>query len=181
MTLNHGSVLWLTGLSGSGKTSLCREIVRLLKPRLRELIVLDGDAIRAAFGGDLTYSEQDRTIQIKRLQSIAKLLAEQGAIVLVAAVYSNPKLLEWNRCHLPAYVEVYVRASMETLRTRDTKGLYASSDTVDVVGVTIPWSAPRSADVEIATDSGSSPEELARRVIAGVPCLAAAQDSVEDE
>ncbi|MBI4283287.1 MAG: adenylyl-sulfate kinase, partial [Chloroflexi bacterium] len=86
-------VIWVTGLAGSGKTSLCNALYRLLKPQLPELALLDGDVIRAAFGNDLTYSEEDRVKQVKRLQNVAKVLSEQGLVVIVAVVYAHPDLL----------------------------------------------------------------------------------------
>lgn len=165
-------VIWLTGLSGSGKSSLCTALYALLKPARPGLVRLDGDEIRAAFGSDLSFKEPDRFRQISRIQRIAKMLADQGLDVLVAALYANPELLAWNRANLPGYFEVYLEAEIDFLMGRDTKALYARArrgEIADVVGVDIPWHAPRNPDLVIASATAPAPELLARRVLEALP------------
>ena len=86
-------VIWVSGLSASGKTTLCNAMWRLLKSQAPELVLLDGDVIRAVFSNDLGYREEDRVVQITRIQNLAKLLSDQGLVVLVAALYANHSLL----------------------------------------------------------------------------------------
>ena len=170
-------VIWLTGLSGAGKTSLAEALCRLLKPRLPQLVVLDGDVIRAAFGNDLSYAEPDRETQIRRLQNMAKVLSDQGLVVIVAAVYSHPDLLAWNREHLCGYFEVHLDASLDTVRGRDRKGLYALAargEATNVVGVDIPWRPPAAPDLVIHMDEPDPPTVLARYIAGEIPGLAAA-------
>ncbi len=143
-----------------------------MKPRLSELILLDGDQIRAAFGHDLDYHEKDRVTQVKRLQNMARLLSEQGLVVVVAVLYANKELLCWNRQHLRNYFEIYLEASLKTLRQRDWKGLYAKADAGEmshVVGLDIPWYAPQNPDMIINTDTWEDPEIMARRVAGMIP------------
>lgn len=163
-------MIWVTGLSGAGKTTLCNALWQLLKAQTPELVILDGEAIRAAFGSDLGYNEKDRVRQVTRLQTIAKLLADQGMIVLVAALYSHPDLLAWNRQKLPNYFEVYMEASLETLRGRDIKGLYGGA-TKQVVGIDIPWYPPEFSDLVLNSDIFEDPKVWARKVIAKAPRL----------
>ena len=173
-------VIWVTGLSGSGKTTLCNELWRLLKPRMAELTILDGDSIRAAVGDGLGYREEDRFIQIKRMQMFAKMLSEQDLVVVVAALYSHPELLQWNRQNLSDYFEVHLEGSFDTVRRRDNKGLYARADSgeiTNVVGVDIPWHPPESPDLVINIDNEDSPEVFARRVVAAIPRLSQALQS----
>jgi adenylylsulfate kinase-like enzyme len=170
-----GTVIWITGLSGSGKSTICRAIWQEIKIFVPELLVLDGDAIRQAFGNDLGYREADRVIQIKRIQNIAKLLADQGAVVLVAALYAHPELLNWNKKNLSNYFEIYLETSVHFLRQRDTKNLYnqaIAGKIVNVVGVDIPWYPPQLADMVIDASRSEPPETLARRIISNVPALA---------
>lgn len=170
-------VLWVTGLSGSGKTSLCNALYELLKPSLPELALLDGDAVRSVFGQDLSYAEQDRVKQVMRLQHLAKILSDQALAVIVAVVYSRPDLLEWNRTNLHPYFEVYLKASLSAVRNRDVKGLYRKvrdGETAHVVGLDIPWHAPVSPDLVIENDNPEAPAVLAQRVAAAVPWLTCA-------
>lgn len=167
-------VIWLTGLSGSGKTTLALALRKLLKQRLPEVLLLDGDGIREAFKNDLGYREEDRLRQVDRIQKLAKLLASQHLIVIVTVVYSHPDLLAWNRKNLPNYFEIYLKAALETVRGRDPKGLYAkakSGKCGDIVGLDIPWNVPRDPDLILDMDHPEGPETLAERVIAAVPGL----------
>jgi adenylyl-sulfate kinase len=170
-------VIWLTGLSGAGKTTISTELYRRLKPRMPELVLLDGDAIRAALGGDLGFTEADRNVQIRRVQGIAKLLSDQGLVVLVGVVYANPELLAWNRANFSQYREIYLRAPLDVVTARDAKGIYgraARGETSNVVGVDIPWREPERPDLVLEADGRNTPAEMADRVIAAVPPFAAA-------
>lgn len=168
-------VIWLTGMSGSGKTTLCTAMHAVLKPRLKQLVKLDGDEIRAAFGDDLTHAESDRVRQINRIQRIAKILADQGMVVLVAALYAHPELLAWNRKNLPGYFEVYLKATVGFLGTRDPKGLYRKAqngELRDLVGVDIPWNEPQQPDLVIDAENSKLPDALALDVLARIPKIA---------
>lgn len=166
-------VIWITGLSGAGKTTVCEAIYKELKPKMPTLVLLDGDIVRAIFGGGLGFSEAERVIQIKRIQALANELEKQAFVVLVAALYSHPDLLSWNRANFSSYFEVYLNTSLDTVKRRDSKGLYARADRgeeKDVVGVDIPWHAPQKPDLVLDGDS-APPMDLARRIIFANPTL----------
>jgi adenylylsulfate kinase-like enzyme len=168
-------VIWITGLSGAGKTTLCDALTRLVKPRLPEFVVVDGDAVRALFGHDLDFTEASRMRQIQRIQALAQELSRQGLVVLVAALYAHPDLLTWNRANLDGYFEVYLEAPLDLVRARDPKALYAKAacgEVKDMVGLDIPWHAPRTPDLVL--DANGAVEDLARRVATAVPRLARA-------
>ena len=118
-------VIWITGLSGSGKTTLATALYESMKPRLSALVRIDGDEVRTLFGNSLGFTESDRHLQVQRLQNLAAMLDGQGLAVIVAALYANPDLLAWNRDHFSNYFEVYIDASLDLVRSRDPKGLYA--------------------------------------------------------
>jgi adenylyl-sulfate kinase len=172
-------VIWITGLSGAGKTTLANAVAALLKPRMPNLVVLDGDVIRAVFGSTLGHRTEDRIVQVRRLQAIAKMLEDQGIVVIVAVLYAAPDLLVWNRQNFARYQEVYLKASLEFLQKRDDKGLYAAAAAgkmPNVVGLDIPWHAPSSPDLVIDATRGERPAVLARRIAALDPML---QDPID--
>ena len=170
-------VIWITGLSGAGKTTVCDALRALLKPGLPELVVLDGDVVRAAFGHNLSHTEADRILQVQRLQAMARVLRAQGLVVIVGVLYNNAELLAWNREELDDYYEVYLDASIETVKKRDPKGLYVkrmAGKIGDVVGIDIPWFVPENPDLVLDMNNPEEPESLARKIAAAVPRLSAA-------
>lgn len=167
-------VIWITGLSGAGKTTLCNELYKRLKPEKKELLLLDGDKVRAAFGHDLSHKESDRIKQVKRLQAISQVLSEQNLIVIVAVLYNNPELLLWNRNNLNDYYEIYLDASLELVKERDNKGLYAAADTgemIDVVGLDIPWHEPKEPHLKVEVEKAGTVQDIADKIISSIPKL----------
>lgn len=170
-------VIWITGLSGAGKSTICDVLHEILKADLPELVILDGDAVRAAFGHNLGYKEEDRVKQAHRLQSLARVLSDQDLIVIVGVLYNNAELLAWNRAELKNYFEVYLKASLDTVQSRDPKGLYAkrnSGELADVVGIDIPWNEPENPDLVLNMDQPGNPRDMALRIIEAIPRLRAA-------
>jgi adenylylsulfate kinase-like enzyme len=166
-------VVWLTGISGAGKTTIAESILAVLKPLMPGLILVDGDVVRELFGAGLGFDENSRVIQIGRIQRLAMFLARQEVRVIVTALYANPDLLRWNRSNLPGYFEVYVNTPLATAEGRDTKGLYSkarSGDLLNVVGIDIPWHEPQNPDM-IVNSVGTTPAELAWKIIEAVPQL----------
>ena len=163
-------VIWFTGMSGAGKSTLCAALAKKVKPYIPELVILDGDIIRELFSADLTFKETDRVVQITRIQKLAKMLSDQGQLVMVAALYANPDLLRWNRENFSDYAEIYMKASMSTLRQRDSKGLYGSN-APDVVGVDIPWQEPLEPDFTFQADNEKPADQWADELIAQIPRL----------
>ena len=148
-------VVWMIGLSGSGKTTLSELVYRALKPKLPNLVRLDGDVLRDLFGNDVDHTIEGRRRNAQRLSVLSKFLAGQDIHVVAAVLSIFPEWREWNRKNIPGYAEVYLKASLETLRGRDTKKLYAralAGEMPNVVGVDIPFPEPVNPELVIDND-----------------------------
>ena len=148
-------VIWMIGLSGSGKTTLSQLVYKQLKPKLPNLVRLDGDVIRTLFGNDVDHTIEGRNRNAQRLSALSKFLADEGIHVIAAVLSIFPDWRRWNRENIPGYAEVYIKASMETLLRRDSKNLYAPAlrgEIPNVVGVDIPFPDPESPDLVLDND-----------------------------
>jgi len=168
------AVVWLTGLPGSGKTTIARAVERRLFDRGYQTMLLDGDQLRHGLCGDLGFSPAERAENIRRAGEAARLFFEQGSLVLCAFV--SPYRTDRNhvRALLPkgAFVEVFVNAPLETCMQRDPKGLYARArrgEVAQLTGLGAPYEAPMEAEVILDTDRSPidhSVEELLQALTA---------------
>ena len=148
-------VIWIIGLSGTGKTTLATQVVERIRQMNRKVVLLDGDLIRDLFGNDVDHSIEGRRRNADRLSVLTKFLADQGIHVVAAVLSIFPEWRRWNRENIADYSEVYLKASMQTLLRRDIKDLYAKAlkgEIIDVVGVDIPFPEPQSPDLVIEND-----------------------------
>jgi adenylylsulfate kinase len=124
-----GVVLWLYGLSGSGKSTIANEVERVLHSEGRMTVILDGDNLRTGLNSNLGFSDEDRTENVRRVAETAKLLAGQGIIVLVSVITPLRRHRAAAREIIgPDFHEIYVKADFETCAERDPKGLYAKAN-----------------------------------------------------
>ena len=150
-------VIWLTGISGSGKTTIARELMKRFKGSLPHLINVDGDEVRMLFNNDLGYHLRDRKKQIQRIQKICKFLEMQKMIVIASALYSDANILKWNRENFRNYKEIYIKASLDLVKKADVKGVYSKYEkekVKNIVGIDIKWIEPVSPDLIINRDAG---------------------------
>lgn len=150
-----GAVVWLTGLSGAGKTTLARAVVEKLS---RPCEVMDGDEIREFLSEGLGFSKEDRDTNSHRIGFVARLLAKHGVVVFVASIApyrdTRAELAERSKKAGHAFVEVYVHAPLEVVADRDVKGLYkkALAGKIDhFTGVSDPYEPPEHPDLTIHT------------------------------
>ena len=165
-----GLTVWFTGLSGAGKTTICRYVQMELATRDMAVEVLDGDVVRTHLCKDLGYSEADRKENIRRIAQVAKMLTHHGKIVLVAAISPYRGGREEARSIIGNFIEVYVNASLAVCEQRDPKGLYHQARIGMIhgfTGIDDPYEAPSSPDVECLTGE-ESPKESAAKVLAAV-------------
>ena len=151
-----GCVVWLTGLSGSGKSTIAIELERQLFNLGRQACVLDGDNMRHGLGSDLGFSHEDRKENIRRAGEVAKLFADAGVICITAFISPYRSDRELARAIAPQgkFLEVYLNAPLEICEQRDTKGLYAKARAGEIkefTGISAPYEPPLQPEIELPT------------------------------
>jgi len=151
-----GCVVWLTGLSGSGKSTIAIELERQLFNLGRQACVLDGDNMRHGLGSDLGFSHEDRKENIRRAGEVAKLFADAGVICITAFISPYRTDRELARAIAPQgkFLEVYLNAPLEICEQRDTKGLYAKARAGEIkefTGISAPYEPPLQPEIELPT------------------------------
>ncbi len=164
----HGAaVLWFTGLSGSGKSTIARELERRLFERGCQTMLLDGDQVRHGLCGDLGFTQEDRTENLRRVGETARMFFEQGSITLCSFVSPYRENRAWLRSLLPEarFFEIYVDVDLETAKARDPKGLYAKAERGEIehfTGISSPYEAPTDPELHIKTEALSVEESVER-------------------
>lgn len=156
-------VLWFTGLSGSGKSTIASEVEQLLYNRRLSTVLLDGDNVRHGLCQDLLFSEEDRKENIRRLGEVAKLFVESGVIVLVAAIspIEEDRQAVRKKLGLNEFIEVYVDCSLSECESRDPKGLYKKVRDgliTDFTGISNPYEIPAHSEIVLQTEKKSAAE-----------------------
>ena len=172
---HRGAVLWFTGLSGSGKSTIAHRVESRLIERGVFAYVLDGDNIRHGLNGDLGFSPEEREENIRRVGEVARLFADAGAVVLSAFIspYRRDRDRVRGLLEQGAFVEVFVDTPIEVCEARDPKGLYKKAragEISDFTGIDAPYEAPQAPEVHLDTDT-LSVDEAAARVVACLEVL----------
>ena len=173
----HNSfLLWFTGLSGSGKSTIANKVEEALFQKGIKTYTLDGDNIRKGLNSDLSFSPEDRTENIRRIAETANLMIDAGQVVLAAFVSPYKK----DRQNIKTivkdvnFVEIYVNTSIEECERRDVKGLYEKArkgEISNMTGITSPYEAPTQPDIEIETEKESVEEAVAKIIAFITPKL----------
>lgn len=160
-----GAVVWLTGLSCSGKSTIARELSNRLRAAGRRVEILDGDLVRQRLCRDLGFSKRDRDENIRRIGFVAEVLARHGVIAIVAAISQYRELRDEVRGRIPNFIEVYVNAPLDVCEHRDDKGLYRKARGGEIhgfTGIDDPYEPPLDPEVECRTDSETIEESVQR-------------------
>lgn len=158
-------LIWFTGLSGSGKSTIANALEFKLHQAGYKTYALDGDNIRKGINNDLTFSPKDRTENIRRIAEVANLMVDAGLIVLGAFVspYKKDRKNIKDIVGNDNFVEIFVNTSIEECEKRDVKGLYEKArkgEIKDFTGINAPYEAPEKPDIEVITDELSVQESV---------------------
>ena len=154
--MQKGFTVWFTGLSGSGKTTISKALIEQIKKHGRNVEVLDGDVVRTNLSKGLGFSKVDRDINIRRIGFVAHLLTRNGVVVVCAAISPYKAIRDENRHLIGDFIEVYIKASVETCAKRDVKGLYQKAfagEIKEFTGVSDPYEAPENPEVLCDTEN----------------------------
>ena len=153
---HKGAVFWFTGLSGAGKSSLAHAVEENLYQKGIRTVVLDGDNVRHGLCGDLTFSDEDRKENIRRISHLAKLFADNGIVVLTAFI--SPFIVDRENARKiigEDFNEIYCECSIDVCEQRDVKGLYKrarAGEIPDFTGISSPYEKPRNPELTINTE-----------------------------
>jgi adenylyl-sulfate kinase len=167
LQLNQGFTVWLTGLSGAGKSTIAELLAPELAARGCSVEVLDGDEVRTHLSKGLGFSREDRDINIGRISFVASLLVRHGAAVITAAIspYAQARAEARERIGSARFVEVFVRCSLDELVRRDVKGLYKKAIAGEIAhftGVSDPYEAPEHPDVIVDSERETVEESVGK-------------------
>jgi adenylyl-sulfate kinase len=169
MAGEKGFTLWFTGLSGAGKTTISGHLEKQLRERGSKLEILDGDIVRENLSKGLGFSKEDRDTNVRRIAFVADLLSRNGVPVITAAISPYREIRDEARELMgDRFIEVFVKASVDTCADRDVKGLYAkafSGEIKEFTGVSDPYEEPENPEVVCDTESESA-EESAQKLLA---------------
>ena len=164
--LNQKSkVIWMTGLSGSGKTTIAKKLERELLSHKILNQILDGDNIRSGVGNNLSFSEEDRTENIRRISEVSKLFLNCGVVTLNCFISPTARIRQIAKDIIGEenFIEIYINANISTCESRDVKGLYKKARKGEIkkfTGISAPFEPPKNPALEIDTSKLSIDESV---------------------
>ena len=166
-----GATIWLTGLSGSGKSTIATHVEQMLVASGRPAYILDGDNLRTGLNADLGFSDDDRRENIRRVGEVARLMADSGVVVLVPVISpfrdARDAVRAMHEAAQLTFFEVFVDTPLQECERRDPKGMYQRArrgDITNFTGIDSPYEAPTSPEIRVNTVE-MTPEEAAEHII----------------
>lgn len=166
--MEKGTLYWITGLSGAGKTTIGTRLYYELKKTCSNLVILDGDILKNLVGDSLGYSREERLKRANYYSNMCKILTDQGISVIICTIAMYDSVREWNRKYIEKYVEVFLKVDREVLLKRDKKGLYSKQKlgkVSEVAGVDIDVEYPKDPDIIIENDGILSVSECVKKIM----------------
>jgi adenylyl-sulfate kinase len=177
MSMNNfeqpGFVLWMTGLSGAGKTTIALILEEELEARGLKIERLDGDIVRESLTRDLGFSKEDRTKNIERITFVAKLLSRNGVGCICSFISPYQSVRDYVKNNTTNFLELFIDAPLDVVIDRDVKGLYKKAlagEIPNFTGISDPFEPPENPDIHIRTDR-QTPHESAAEIIAQLEAL----------
>jgi adenylylsulfate kinase len=163
--MDKGFTLWFTGLSGAGKSTLSEIVTARLREQGRRVELLDGDVVRTNLSQGLSFSKEDRDINVRRIGFVCELLSRNGVAAVVAAISPYREVREELRGKIPNFVEIFVDCPIEVLAARDVKGLYKRALAGEIrqfTGISDPYEPPVNPDLLVRSDLEAVEESVER-------------------
>lgn len=163
-----GTLYWITGLSGSGKTTIGTRLYYEIKKEKKNVVLLDGDLMKQIVSDNVEYSNEARRKRAIKYANLCKMLTDQGMIAICCTIAMYDEVRAWNRKNNKGYVEIFLNVPMEILKKRDQKNLYSSfsqGKEKNISGVDIEVEFPKNPDIEIINDGSLTIEECVNEII----------------
>ncbi len=161
----QAQTLWFTGLSGSGKSTLSQKVADELRRRGLNVELLDGDEVRTNLSKGLSFSKEDRDINVKRIGYVCKLLTRNNVWAISAAISPYKEIRDYNRNEIKNFIEIYVECSINKLAERDVKGLYKKAIAGEIknfTGVSDPYEAPDNPEIKVNSETETVEQSLSK-------------------
>ncbi|MBF0153811.1 MAG: adenylyl-sulfate kinase [Magnetococcales bacterium] len=167
-TPTSGTVYWITGLAGSGKTTVGSRLAKKLRLLGRPPVFLDGDMLRDIFGAQQAHSPGERLVLAMRYAHLCRMLANQGFDVVCATISMFPEVWSWNRKNIRNYRQIYLRVGIDVLVQRDQRQIYSrflAGKLQHVMGMDIPVRDPEPADIVVDNDGSKTPDAIVEGIL----------------
>tara|TARA_X000000950_G_scaffold285365_1_gene391107 strand:+ start:5596 stop:6141 length:546 start_codon:yes stop_codon:yes gene_type:complete len=169
MNVNKGTLYWITGLSGSGKTSIAKIVYKYYRKSCSNIIMLDGDILREILGNKYSnYEKKSRKNIAMQYVRLAKLFTDQGISVVFATISMFDEVREWNRTNIKKYIEIYIKVPFQKILEKDKNQLFSKAlkeEKKNVVGIDITIEEPKKPDIILINDMKLPINGLAKDLI----------------
>ncbi len=162
--MGKGTLYWITGLSGAGKTTIGNRLYYKMKYQNKNVVILDGDILKKIAGKDLGYKREERLERAYRYSALCKLLTDQSVDVIICTIAMFDEVRDWNRQNIENYVEIFLDVGFDILKARDKKGLYSKKDS-DTAGLDVEIEYPKTPDIIIENDGKRELEEGVQKIL----------------